>query len=102
MKQLIACCALVLTVLFGWSDAQAGTALELSSGGCSGDPDVVNRGDADGNGNGMVDAADYSLWLDHSGLASGSNGTILVPEPTSLTVVCTVILFVCARRRTPI
>jgi hypothetical protein len=45
----------------------------------------TNSPAVDGNGNGVVDAADYTIWRNHVGLGAGSwaagDG---VPEPTSL------------------
>ncbi|MEM6852876.1 MAG: PEP-CTERM sorting domain-containing protein [Planctomycetota bacterium] len=41
--------------------------------------------DADGNGNGVIDAADYTIWADNFGSTlSGSTSTVLIPEPASL------------------
>jgi len=58
---------------------------------------------ADGNHNGVVDAADYTVWRDHLGAALGS-GTgaftaAAVPEPASLVLLLTGILTLCCRRR---
>lgn len=42
---------------------------------------------ADGNGNGSVDAGDYAIWKMHFGESSGSGGSsAAVPEPGSLTL----------------
>jgi hypothetical protein len=44
----------------------------------------TNLGDADGNGNNIVDAADYTIWRDHSsGAGAGAAAVASVPEPTS-------------------
>ncbi|MEM6854757.1 MAG: hypothetical protein AAF593_10160, partial [Planctomycetota bacterium] len=41
--------------------------------------------DADGNGNGVVDAADYTIWADNFGASNASaQGFVLIPEPASL------------------
>ncbi|MEM9914747.1 MAG: PEP-CTERM sorting domain-containing protein [Planctomycetota bacterium] len=41
--------------------------------------------DADGNGNGVVDAADYTIWADNFGTgAPASQGAGAIPEPSSL------------------
>ncbi|MBB6431360.1 hypothetical protein [Algisphaera agarilytica] len=38
--------------------------------------------DADGNGNGVVDAADYTVWQDNFGnTLNGQSNTIVIPEP---------------------
>ena len=41
---------------------------------------------ADGNGNGIVDAADYTVWRDHLGQSAGAGSfaAVAVPEPSSL------------------
>jgi hypothetical protein len=56
---------------------------------------------ADGNGNGVVDAADHVLWREH--LGEGSLGTSLegvrVPEPTSLLLLAIGFVFGCGPRR---
>lgn len=58
---------------------------------------------ADGNANGIIDAADYTVWRDHLGQNSGSAAMSpsSVPEPTTLAIAATLILC-CAgiRRRT--
>ncbi|MBB6429889.1 PEP-CTERM sorting domain-containing protein [Algisphaera agarilytica] len=44
--------------------------------------------DADGNGNGVVDAADYTVWQDNFGASAAlSQGLMIVPEPNSLLIV---------------
>lgn len=45
---------------------------------------------ADGNGNGVIDAADYTIWADNFGASIGVNNSLLaVPEPTTfMSVVC--------------
>ena len=40
---------------------------------------------ADGNNNGIIDAADYAIWRDH--LTAGSTGASAVPEPATLELV---------------
>ena len=47
---------------------------------------------ADGNGNGIVDAADYIVWRKNvaAGAGSGSGANGAVPEPTSA-VLCVVL-----------
>ncbi|MEM1027353.1 MAG: PEP-CTERM sorting domain-containing protein [Planctomycetota bacterium] len=40
---------------------------------------------ADGNGNGVIDAADYTIWADNFGnTLNGSTSAVLIPEPASL------------------
>jgi len=40
--------------------------------------------DADGNGNGVVDAADYTVWQDNFGATSAfDQGLVAIPEPTT-------------------
>jgi endonuclease/exonuclease/phosphatase family metal-dependent hydrolase len=44
----------------------------------------TNLGDADGNGNNVVDAADYTIWRDHfTGAGGGASAITGVPEPES-------------------
>ncbi|MCA9186179.1 MAG: hypothetical protein R3E01_00030 [Pirellulaceae bacterium] len=38
---------------------------------------------ADGNGNGLIDAADYTVWKDNFGNAAGNAVSSMVPEPAS-------------------
>ena len=38
---------------------------------------------ADGNGNGVVDAADYTVWRNHFGVGPGSGQAANVPEPST-------------------
>jgi hypothetical protein len=58
---------------------------------------------ADGNGNGVVDAADYVLWRKHLGETgpSGSEGTrqATVPEPASLFLLAVGVCLVTTHRR---
>jgi hypothetical protein len=60
---------------------------------------------ADGSGNGVVDASDYVLWRKHANAGNAlSAGPTSVPEAScfSLTVVCLVVLSLCAHiRHTP-
>ncbi|MCA9188186.1 MAG: PEP-CTERM sorting domain-containing protein [Pirellulaceae bacterium] len=41
---------------------------------------------ADGNGNGTIDAADYTIWKDNFGSSLAGVATSAVPEPASLTL----------------
>ncbi|MEM9914676.1 MAG: sulfatase-like hydrolase/transferase [Planctomycetota bacterium] len=54
---------------------------------------------ADGNGDGVVDAADYTIWADNFGVVAGSGGSsaLSVPEPTSLAIL--VVVWSCFIRR---
>jgi sugar lactone lactonase YvrE len=49
---------------------------------------VAKGNGADGNGDGVVDAADYTVWRDHlnAALGSGAIGSTTVPEPATLTL----------------
>lgn len=38
---------------------------------------------ADGNGNGTVDAADYTVWRDHYSASLSTASTVAIPEPTA-------------------
>ncbi|MBB6429688.1 endonuclease/exonuclease/phosphatase family protein [Algisphaera agarilytica] len=42
---------------------------------------------ADGNGNGVVDAADYTVWQDNFGSTSGGGSSVVIPEPGTVTLV---------------
>jgi len=49
---------------------------------------VAVGGGADGNGNGIVDAGDYTVWRDAlSGVVVGSASGVAVPEPASIALV---------------
>jgi hypothetical protein len=56
---------------------------------------------ADGNGNGIVDAGDYTIWRDHvaSGSGSGRLGSASVPEPSSALLALGLLTLVRRRRR---
>ncbi|MCA9184487.1 MAG: hypothetical protein R3E01_03385 [Pirellulaceae bacterium] len=49
---------------------------------------------ADGNGDGVVDAADYTVWKDNFGLAGGMTFSIAVPESSCLTLMSLAAAFV--------
>ncbi|MEM9913334.1 MAG: dockerin type I repeat-containing protein [Planctomycetota bacterium] len=53
---------------------------------------------ADGNGDGVVDAADYTVWADHFGTTAGINPSSVVPEP-GIAVLIGPSLFWVLRRR---
>ena len=54
---------------------------------------------ADGNGNGVIDAADYTLWADNFGSTSAANlGLPNIPEPGTLALVCLIIAAFMQRR----
>jgi hypothetical protein len=58
---------------------------------------------ADGNLNGVVDAADYTIWRDHLHVSSGASASVLIPEPKSaalfvLGVVSIMCRFICQRQ----
>ena len=40
--------------------------------------------DADGNGDGMVDAADYTIWADNFGTGAAQAQGLVIPEPGTL------------------
>ncbi|MEM6855010.1 MAG: dockerin type I domain-containing protein, partial [Planctomycetota bacterium] len=55
---------------------------------------------ADGNGDGVVDAADYTIWADNFGNAAAlSSGAFPVPEPTSMALLLGVGGVLLGRRR---
>ncbi|MEM1028203.1 MAG: dockerin type I domain-containing protein [Planctomycetota bacterium] len=55
---------------------------------------------ADGNGDGVVDAADYTIWADNFGNAAAlSSGAFPVPEPTSMALLLAVGGVLLGRRR---
>lgn len=56
--------------------------------------------DADGSGNGTVDAADYTVWADNFGnTLPGSVSTTVIPEPTSVMLASLGFLGLLSRRR---
>ncbi|MEM8496300.1 MAG: PEP-CTERM sorting domain-containing protein, partial [Planctomycetota bacterium] len=56
---------------------------------------------ADGNGNGVVDAADYTIWADNFGSTLSDNFTSLapVPEPGTSALVLSGLMWGLSRRR---
>ncbi|WP_221435553.1 hypothetical protein [Algisphaera agarilytica] len=53
---------------------------------------------ADGNGNGVVDAADYTVWQDNFGITAPAGGaSVVIPEPSVLAL--TVLGMICASHR---
>jgi hypothetical protein len=56
---------------------------------------------ADGNDNGVIDAGDYDVWVSKFGNRSGSgaNATAAVPEPATLRMFLVGILTLCVHRR---
>ncbi|MCA9189578.1 MAG: hypothetical protein KDA99_28340, partial [Planctomycetales bacterium] len=54
--------------------------------------------DADGNGNGIIDAADYTCWKDNFGQTAGSVTVNSVPEPAAIALLF--VPFLLARRWT--
>jgi hypothetical protein len=57
--------------------------------------------DADGNGNGIVDAADYTVWRDHLGLVLGSESAraaSAVPERATIWMQLLTVALVATRR----
>jgi hypothetical protein len=52
----------------------------------------------DGNGNGVVDAADYTIWRDHLGLHVSGSGAA-VPEPSGMALLSVAGILMCAGRR---
>ena len=56
---------------------------------------------ADGNGNGVIDSGDFDVWKANYGNHSGSGAgeTAAVPEPMTLWMLLTGILAICCRRR---
>jgi hypothetical protein len=55
---------------------------------------------ADGNGNGVVDAGDYDVWKANFGnhAGAGASANAAVPEPASLWMLFAGILTICSRR----
>jgi hypothetical protein len=55
---------------------------------------------ADGNGNGIVDVADYAVWRDNLGAGQGCGSAANVPEPSSgLLAICAVLLALGAKSK---
>lgn len=54
---------------------------------------------ADGNGNGVVDAADYTVWQDNFGQSVTSQQVAVVPEPGTLCLAMCGIIWGVSRRR---
>ena len=54
---------------------------------------------ADGNGNGIVDSGDFEVWKANFGNHSGSGASAAVPEPSTLALLVVGILVMSARRR---
>jgi hypothetical protein len=53
--------------------------------------DSTTELDADGNRSGIVDAADYVLWRDHSGQATGAGSSTAIPEPSTFAMLLVVV-----------
>jgi fibronectin-binding autotransporter adhesin len=102
-----------------WNTSQLYVSGALSIGGALGDYNhngVVDAADytlwrdtlgsstslaADGNGNGSIDAGDYTIWTTNFGNHSGAGASSnsAVPEPTTLSMLLAGILTICCRRR---
>ncbi|MEM9914361.1 MAG: family 10 glycosylhydrolase [Planctomycetota bacterium] len=55
---------------------------------------------ADGNGDGVIDAADYTIWADNFGVSAGASGaTTLVPEPNTALLAVPGLMWGLSRRR---
>ncbi|MBB6429689.1 endonuclease [Algisphaera agarilytica] len=54
---------------------------------------------ADGNGNGVVDAADYTVWQDNFGSTSGGGSSVVIPEPGTVTLVLVSLMGMAGRRQ---
>lgn len=54
---------------------------------------------ADGDGSGQIDNGDYAVWTSNFGLGSSSSSSIAVPEPTSLLLLSLVSSTVALRRQ---
>jgi sugar lactone lactonase YvrE len=61
---------------------------------------VAQGNGADGNSDGVVNAADYVLWRKAAGSGLGTSGAP-IPEPTSLALLLSFVLAVCAAPRAP-
>ncbi|MEM9916023.1 MAG: hypothetical protein AAF911_13795 [Planctomycetota bacterium] len=55
---------------------------------------------ADGNGDGIVDAADYTVWADNFGTVSGTLATTSIPEPSTLVGLVSIMFGLLQRRST--
>jgi Dockerin type I domain len=55
---------------------------------------------ADGNGNGVIDSGDYTVWKTNFGnhSGSGSSANVGVPEPSTFVLLLSAILTLCFRR----
>jgi DNA-binding beta-propeller fold protein YncE len=60
---------------------------------------VAHGNGADGNANGVVDAADYVLWRRAAAAGSGSVAAASVPEPAGLALLCGGLLAIAAAHR---
>lgn len=52
---------------------------------------------ADGNGDGVVNAADYTIWQDNFGSGVANSTSILIPEPGTLAALLSGLLVICRR-----
>ncbi|MCA9184968.1 MAG: LamG-like jellyroll fold domain-containing protein [Pirellulaceae bacterium] len=55
--------------------------------------------DADGNGNGTIDAADYTVWKDNFGNTAAATSIASVPEPAAGTVIGWGVVLICGLLR---
>ena len=61
----------------------------------------------DGNGDGVIDAADYTVWRDHLGITTGSGAALAsasplsaaVPEPATIVLAMIAGFLLCVRPR---
>lgn len=62
--------------------------------------DTVTAGEgADGNGNGVIDTGDYDFWKTNFGNTSGSGSVGAIPEPASVLLLVTLLGLLPSRRR---
>ena len=54
---------------------------------------------ADGNNNGVIDAADYTVWKDNFGNSLGNASVASVPEPASVCLMTLAMLALTGLRR---
>ncbi|MEM6854755.1 MAG: peptidylprolyl isomerase [Planctomycetota bacterium] len=54
--------------------------------------------DADGNYDGVVDAADYTIWADNFGQTSGNTAPSTIPEPTTAALIALTVPMLLKRR----
>lgn len=54
---------------------------------------------ADGNGNGLIDAGDYAVWTAKFGTSSGGGASNAVPEPVALTLIILAATSLAIRRK---